>query len=130
LQLMQTEKKLLWVTLLKQHTSLLDQQLSYLDKDLADLQNNREPMSPTLGPAISPATNAAELAMLADALNRGCEDLDQQLMAGFTLAPSNLLHKPNIAIINRLITDIRTRDQLLGETVDHLSHFAQAEHIK
>jgi hypothetical protein len=130
LQLMQPEQRKLWVALLERHASLLNQQLSSLDQDLAFLFYNRGPASPAAKATLSPPNNPRQLAVLADTLNHDCEELDRLLLAGFTLSPSETSRKITIAELAQLVANVRTREQILWETIGHLSRFSQAEVIK
>lgn len=133
LQSMPPPDRILWLTLLDKHIRALDEELTAVTGDLKPLflQEANGPSPPTVTPTPNAVpNNLSELGKVADLLNADGERLDRQLTAGLTLSPLSLPYNNNVASIAELLTDLRIKESMLHETVEHLQAYGQAELTK
>ena len=120
LRLMKSQDQMLWLTLLDKHLQSFEQQSALLRSDLSHVQQDPNARLPAASTAVSPLPNADQLGRATVLLNHNAEQLDRLLTAGFTLSPSGLPSKINLAAVTQLTSELETEERTLRETIDRL----------
>lgn len=120
LRLMKSQDQMLWLTLLDKHLQGFEQDSALLRSDLSHVQQDPNARLPEASTVVSPLPNADQLGRAIVLLNHNTEQLNRLLTAGFTLSPSGLPSKINLAAVTQLTSELETEERTLRETIERL----------